>query len=448
MHKSDLTLPAPESENEAAQVREQLERLLAHPLFCQSKRYPAMLRYTVEQTMLGNGDQLKERNIGIEVFGRKPDYDTNSDPIVRFAASEIRKRLAQYYVDPAHASELKIDLPGGSYVAVIDVSVHESASVESEAYLRGEDFNFVAASVVSPQTTQEMLPDAPLVQAPVAVSPSRRKMITWALLFATLSGAIGICVGLWLHSSSVAGWPAYSSSNPLDQFWSPVIAAPGTVTLCLGSFSPNGQIEDGAAQIAISGNNLPPLFNQLIQSDHLATMAIADVVTLTRMGAALDARNKPYRVSTAFHITFSQLREGPVILIGSYSNPWTDRLTKTLRFNFLFQNGIGSIVDHRGFAQIRWSMPLDTTFQKFTHDYALIARIHNSTTGQPVVLVAGITDEGTQAAGEALSNPSYFAELVKQAPSNWSAMNMEAVIETQVIDGQPGPPHTLAVEFW
>src|ERR1035441_8252684 len=109
--KQDAMLCLPQPEIEFAQVREQLNRLLAHTLFTHSKRYPALLSYVVEQTLLGNTDQLKERVIGIEVFDRPPDYDPSADPIVRFTASEVRKRLAQYYVDSAHSGELQIDLP-------------------------------------------------------------------------------------------------------------------------------------------------------------------------------------------------------------------------------------------------------------------------------------------------------------------------------------------------
>ncbi len=56
------------------------------PLFSNSKRYPTLLRYVVEQTLEGRGDEIKERSIGIDVFGRPPDYDTNLDTIVRYTA--------------------------------------------------------------------------------------------------------------------------------------------------------------------------------------------------------------------------------------------------------------------------------------------------------------------------------------------------------------------------
>src|ERR1700678_4369270 len=112
MQDSAQPLPAPE----AAVVREQLERLLAHPLFSNSKRYPVLLAYTVDQTLKGAGAELKERSIGIGVFGRAPSYDANADPVVRITAGEVRKRLMQYYYDSTHDGELVIELPSGSYV--------------------------------------------------------------------------------------------------------------------------------------------------------------------------------------------------------------------------------------------------------------------------------------------------------------------------------------------
>ena len=68
--KSMQDVEQPALVSDPAAVREQLHRLLAHPLFSNSKRYPALLAYTVEQTLLGNAAELKERSIGIEVFGR------------------------------------------------------------------------------------------------------------------------------------------------------------------------------------------------------------------------------------------------------------------------------------------------------------------------------------------------------------------------------------------
>jgi len=109
-----ISFPATPEEYEAVQA--QLESILASSVFRNSKRYASVLKYIVERTIEGAGDQLKERTIGVEVFGRPADYDTASDHAVRSAASEIRKRLAQYYQSEAGSAELRIELQPGSYV--------------------------------------------------------------------------------------------------------------------------------------------------------------------------------------------------------------------------------------------------------------------------------------------------------------------------------------------
>src|SRR6202167_1469187 len=121
----------------AAQVREQLKRLLAHPLFTNSKRYPVLLAYTVEQVLLGNAGELKERTIGVEAFGREPSYDVSLDPVVRMTAAEVRKRLIQYYYSPDcspdHAGELIIELPVGSYVPLFrEPSPHAAVRTDTQ----------------------------------------------------------------------------------------------------------------------------------------------------------------------------------------------------------------------------------------------------------------------------------------------------------------------------
>src|ERR1035438_4049524 len=99
-----------------AAVREELERILASPQFRNSKRHSCFLRYVVEETLRGEAGQLKERTVGVRVFGLEPGYDTSTNPVVRVSAGELRKRLLQYYHAPDHGGEPRIDLPPGSYV--------------------------------------------------------------------------------------------------------------------------------------------------------------------------------------------------------------------------------------------------------------------------------------------------------------------------------------------
>src|SRR5271156_2677648 len=104
------------TDEERKAIQEQVERLLRNSHFNQSRRFPSFLRFVIEQTLLGQTDLLKERTLGIEIFGRSADYDTASDPIVRVTAAEIRKRIALYYQEPGHEVEIRVSLPAGSYV--------------------------------------------------------------------------------------------------------------------------------------------------------------------------------------------------------------------------------------------------------------------------------------------------------------------------------------------
>ena len=111
-HGTSLASSSPTIDPESVQA--QLRLILISTPFLHSKRYPRFLRFVVDETLAGTAERLKERVLGIEVFDRNPAYDMASDPIVRIVAGEIRKRLAQYYVD--HEKELRIQLQPGSYV--------------------------------------------------------------------------------------------------------------------------------------------------------------------------------------------------------------------------------------------------------------------------------------------------------------------------------------------
>jgi hypothetical protein len=78
---------------DAEEIRRQLERLIGNPLFSQSRRYSSLLRYVVEETLDGRAGRLKERTVGIDVFGRDPSYDTTLDPVVRTTAASHRSIL-------------------------------------------------------------------------------------------------------------------------------------------------------------------------------------------------------------------------------------------------------------------------------------------------------------------------------------------------------------------
>jgi TolB-like protein len=97
-------------------VRDHLKDVFASKAFAGSKRAQDFLQLIVEHALAGRLDSLRERMIGAEMFGRSIDYDTANDAVVRVKATEVRRKLAQYYQEAAKPPLVRIELPSGSYV--------------------------------------------------------------------------------------------------------------------------------------------------------------------------------------------------------------------------------------------------------------------------------------------------------------------------------------------
>ncbi len=402
-----------------ALVREQLRRLVAHPLFTNSKRYPVLLTYTVEQTLLGNASELKERTIGIEAFGREPVYDVNLDPVVRTAAAEVRKRLSQYYYNPDHAGELVIELPIGSYVPTFREPTASQMGFAAEPLVVEKTESLPKDSVFQSST------DAKAEQAHSRLVTRSWIPIAIALLVAAL---IGFSVGrVRLPSqAAVAGEP----SN-MSRFWQPITATSSRVTYCLGAPTDAVDIQSRTFPVSEGGS-----------------LNTYDVITLARSLVPLVPKNGQFRVLSASDTGFAQLREGPFVLIGAFDNPWTMRITQDLPMGFEYDNHVRQVVDRKSTPKKIWTLQWQVPGKSLARDYAIVARLHDTVTGEPVIILAGILGEGTEAASEVASNPAYLDAMLQKAPKNWDQLNLEAVIEANVIDGHPGPPTVIAVETW
>lgn len=436
----------PESAEDFTEIREQLDRVLAHPLFCNSKRYPGLLRFVVEQALAGNSDQLKERLIGIEVFGRAPDYDANADPVVRVTAGETRKRLAQYYYDPEHVTELRIELPTGAYQPQFVRPASEAAAPEVSAPTPLPAPTLHPSHPLAshmpweiPQFWLHRHPQQPGRGGHHYSGTTTHLVVTVLMVLAALG--IGLSAGLWLRAPR----PQAPIDHTVDDFWQPLTTGDSTVTICLGEPARDTSDDGDWSKPIPHTVSTEPLYVHI----HLSGLfALADVITLTRVEMPLLAQHKPFRVSAASEATFGELREGPVVLIGAFDNLWVMRLSRDLRFGFDSSNGTALIVDRKSSKHATWASDWDQPYEKLAKDYAIIARFRDQVTGQPVMMVSGISEEGTEAAGELISNANDLKQLLKNAPPNWRSMNMEAVVETQVIEGHAGPPTVRAVEFW
>jgi hypothetical protein len=406
----------------AALVREQLNRLLAHPLFTNSKRYPVLLAYTVEQALLGNAGELKERTIGVEAFGREPNYDVNLDPVVRTTAAEVRKRLIQYYYSPDHAGELIIELPVGSYVPIFrEPSPH--TAVQSDTPLVYESPEALPQGRVE---SEARLADSPKGSA-------SRTVYAWIPIAIALlvAGLLGFGIGR-VRFPGQAARP--SGLSNMDRFWEPITATSSRTTYCLGVPTDAVDLQSRTIPVFPTGES--------------GSLNVYDVITLARSIAPLVPKNGEFRVLAASDTGFAQLREGPSVMIGAFDNPWTMRITQDLPIGFEYDNHLRKVVDRKSVPRRIWTLQWQVPMKSLAQDYAVVARIHDQVSGQPVIILAGILGEGTEAASEVVSNPAYLDAMLRKAPKNWDQLNLEAVIEANVIEGHPGPPTVVVVETW
>jgi len=384
---------------EAVAVREALERVLASHAFKKSEQCQRFLRYVVDHR--GEPERLRERAIGIEVFGRKPDYDTAEDPVVRVRATEVRKRLAQAYGESGKDDGVRFEIPAGSYRVELRSSSAKPA-------------------------------------APVAVRTRPR----WPWLVAALA----------LLFAAAALWglrrPAAST---LDQFWQPMLTSPKPVLIYCGRpvvyflsrelrekqwKTPGHYALDPDA--ALRGRDVIPVTDQFV--------GIGNADTAVRLTALFANRKKAVEIRYADDLSFSDLRSAPAVLIGAFSNLWTLEMQGQLRFVFEQGKGGRRIRDRK--SDKTWQLAELAPDGKTPEDYAVVSRLVDSATGQVLVSAAGITQYGTRAAGELLTDEELLASALAKAPAGWQSHKLQVLLHAKVYKGIPAAPTVVAVDAW
>lgn len=409
-------------------VLEHLKRIQDSHSFCNSPRSKEFLSYVVEHGLHGQEELLKERSIGINLFQRNPDYITSDDPIVRVKAAEVRRRLAQYYSEEEETPEVRIEIPVGSYVP---------------------RFHW----------KQQPPPVIPAVQGIEVVDPPLKRARTFSLRIgagiaaALILIAIPAMVFLQAHNSR---------ESALDRFWGPVAATKQTILICVPS--PVGYAVNSAlflkSPMANSGvygslakRNTTPL--QLDPNTALEWKDITpipdfyvnkdDAYAAEELSTFFAREHRPAQIRLGSDYTYEDLRSSPAILVGAYNNPWIERVIYDLPIGFKESGEVLWIEDRTKPDQV-WKASPDG--RRGTKDYALVARILNSKTGQFLVIFSGVGMVGTKAAAGLISREEELEAALRNAPAGWENKNMEVVLETDIVEKSPSPPRAVAVRVW
>jgi len=425
----------PHTHDERESVLRELREILASPHFCNSKRYPALLKFIVETTVEGKSYLLKERTLGIEVFDRSPTYDTNSDTVVRYTAGEVRKRLQLYYLEHPSHSGIRIALPAGSYVP----------EFHTETDRHDEDGDFLGSEDPQPRDAlhrdSASVPDSLLAngsqssartvneeQHAVSAIPSpakgRIKPLAWLIAAAVLA-AVAIVAGVNWNSRAVR------SQSAVEDFWMPLVHDNHTVLLCTGS-------------VVFAKNEFSGVITAGKDIDYpFVSMQIAS--SIAQISGTLSHFGVTTQLLSSASTPLTDLREHSITLLGGYNNDWTMRLLQPLRFHFT-QEPVESIVDSFN-PQVHWQRDHSLPYSS-ADDYALLARFRDPTIDGWVVVVAGLGRNGTEAASQFAVSPHYMQLLQNRLGSDIANQNLEVVLKVKVIDGKTGAPSILAVRTW
>jgi hypothetical protein len=387
-------------------VSKELESMLASHHFRGSKRYPAFLRYVVEATLDGRSSGLKERTIGIELFGRDCGYDTSSDPVVRFSAAEVRKRIAQYYHETGNSDRVRIELPLGSYAP--------------EFIPRAQ--NLVEAA---PAPQEEIQTNA---RSPLTMSRNSRRAIisaVAAILLVAVAGALS--------------YRRLSLPKPTvnDKFWGPLTKSPGPILIVIGGSLRSGNLAPASAEAAFADHMMGPYHD----------VSVATATALVNLSGVLRQQGAAYEIKEDKETTLSDLHARTVILLGANNNEWTMRLVAPLRFRFT-PDPKSQILDTAYPQNVVWSLDFLRPYSTVSTDYAIVARYHDPTTEGAVMVIAGLGPFGTEAASAFVVTPMYLDQISRQLPSGWENKNLEMVVKSEVIEGKAGPPILVSSTVW
>lgn len=394
-------------EEKKSALREQLQRILDSEFFRGSQRCRQFLEYSVNYVLDQRPlSELKERTIGIEVFRKAANYDTAQDNIVRVTANEVRKRLAQYYGDHAHHAEPIFQLPSGTYAVTFRWTEEEE----------------IPAPSLPKESERSSTPPEALITPAMANRPFNKTSI---FILISLLVLFSIAATWWLHQRN---------ADLVRRVWAPFLDNPKPLIICVGepiTYRPKSNFDE----LAGPDDKMVPMLGQFIGT--------GDAYAIVDLSKYLSPKRKDWTLLARSSTTSENLFNNPSILIGAYSNPWTLALTGHLRFYFGNNN---AIYDREKPSQ-RWQVAMLGDW-KTEQDYALVSRFISPSTGQPILIVAGVYSYGTRVAAEFVLDQGLLAEALRDAPQDWDHKNLQFVLHTKIIGNTPARPQVVAAHYW
>lgn len=447
----------------SAALRAHIQEILTGAAFKGSHRSGQFLTYIVEQAIGGHFESLKERVIGIELFGRSPTYDTSEDAIVRVTASDVRKRLLQHYGRSGDASEFRINLPLGSYLPEIiytqhtEGDRHDAHKAQYEQPVAPVNKAFASSVTAEPRFNRPETsgPALPAVVSETGLSPVKTRR-QWLLLAASLVVLNAAVWGLlWRHSSQNESprafslpWSAFfSSSHPIHLVTSdPDIFAVQVLTHSRISVSDYANHNYIPADSDVSPE-VKEICLKLLTGDKATTIdaqIAANVAGVARNVA------KTIAVQGARGFQFSDLKtDDNYIFLGSpSSDPWFSVFSDQLDFRIVPSQGPGGemIQNVRPRANEQPFYSPTARGGATGESFAVVAFVANRDQYGQVLLLAGLNREGTEAAGRLVTDLPRLSSALQTCGISPAGplKHFEMILRVNTLAGSPSQFDVLA----
>jgi hypothetical protein len=397
-------------------IQNELALILQSQSFRNSPRCRDFLNFVVASACDGRLEDIKERTIGIEVFGRPVGFETSGDSIVRVRATEVRNRLLRFYTENPESRPVRIDLPLGAYIP---------------------QFGFLDdCPPVSPSVPAE----TPSAQDPPARSWTERT----PLLILSCVVLLALAVGLWQFSLP---------RTPFQLFWEPFLARGQRIMVVLPdsfhlftrrSFRQKARDADrNQTELSIGAGEF-----RAVDDFHLSFGLVRSFVDVQRIligsGMEVDLR-------FGSQVSAGDLHKQPVVLFGAANQPWSPEQLSKLRYQFAGKEIPGgysmSLIDSQTSSVIR---KLDNIYPwvQQTSDFAIITRLVAAPGLTPILSIAGLSMFGTEAAASAISDPGQLNRFGSQLPAGWEKKNLQMVVGASVVNRSATNVHLVASYAW
>jgi hypothetical protein len=431
-----------------ALLKRYLNEIVEGPAFKGSPRSAQFLEYVVRQSSAGKMADLKERTIGVEFFGRPPAYDTGEDAIVRVTASDVRKRLVQHYSGAGTASEFRISLPAGGYVPELIRIPRVDA----------DDRTHPSSPSESPIVIPEPRP------APMAASGHGRPF-GWKYWLLPILGIVALTVGIALSimnrsrnavsaeksgkSSSAAPWTALfdGSHRVLIVASDPNIEEIQRIShssLSLSDYANQSYLPPGTSDLSPAQITF---MKDILRGDKISAFdgsIIANLASLMSPGQ----NRLSVKAARDFRVEEIQTDENLVFLGSPRSNPWTSMFDPVLDFQFTFnaqsqREFVRNVHPAKGESgeYIPTAGGFDTG-----ESFAIISVFHNPGYGGRVLILAGASGEGTEAAGNIVADPTRWAEVLQSChlAQDASHRSLQLLLHVETVAGSPSTVNRVA----